>query len=159
MAIIRLLLPYLFVIFFVYKGTKESIYFLGIPFLMFMSNSIFFDTAKAFHYIPAGLEYDLPSQFIWLVFMWILSKAIHKNNEIETFGHNRQLIFVDYCIISLIIVAIIGLITTIIEYPIETEVDYEFLTQMSLFAGYFFMRNWFLSSNPETSVNFLYSLV
>ena len=48
---------------------------------------------------------------------------------------------------------------TIINYPITTNVFDEFLTQVSLFAGYFIIKNWSSSYNPKVWVNFLFSLV
>src|SRR5665647_1193923 len=97
--LIRLVLPYLLALFYVVKGTKEPLYFLGIPFLMFMSDSIFFENAKFFQ-SPGSIDYAL--MFIWLLGLWIISKNIHKHKEKKEIIKVKSLDFPDYCIIGLI---------------------------------------------------------
>ena len=88
MALIRLLIPYLLAFFFVYKGVKEPLYLLGISFLMFMSDSVFFDGAKLFK-IPGSLGAGL--MLAWMVVLWILSKTIRKKKENKETGNIRQI--------------------------------------------------------------------
>jgi hypothetical protein len=155
MGLLRQLLPYLLVLFFLYKANKQPLFLLGIPFLMFMSNSIFFENAKPFQ-IPGSLYDHLI--FIWLILLWLLSKTFFKNrfNGIT----NNRLNFIDFCVISLIIITITGLIRAIIGYyPIITGIVEEFWIEISLFASYFIIKNWISSNKPEVVVNFLYVLV
>jgi hypothetical protein len=151
--LIRLILPYLLVLFFVAKGIKEPLYFLGIPFLMFMSNSIFFEGANLFH-IPGSLDYAL--MLIWVIILWILSKRIHLNKE-KNVSHRFNPL--DYCIIGLILITIAGLLMTINDYSNITDANQEFITLISLFAGYFIIKNWSSHNKPEVWVDFLYCLV
>jgi hypothetical protein len=156
MEIIRKILPYLFVLFFIVKGNKKSLYFLGIPFLMYMSKSIFFENAKLFN-IPGRLGAQLG--FIWLVPLWILSKTTSTNKLKKETGGNR-LNIIDYLIIGLIILSIIGLVTTVVNYyPIIKGILWEFLTYVSLFLAYFIIKDWVSSNRPEVVINFLFSLV
>jgi len=151
----RLALPYCFLLFFVYKGIRQPLYLLGIPFLMFMSESIFVDTAKVFH-IPGRFNDQL--LFTWLILLWIVSKFIQKD-KFKNLSGNKQST-TDFCVAGLIIISILGVISTILDYyPFITNVIREFLTQISLLAGYFIIKNWISSNKPETLVNFLYSLV
>ena len=122
-GMLRLLLPYLLALFFVYKGIKKPLYFLGIPFLMFMANSLFFDSAKLFH-IPGSLDYAL--QFIWMVALWMAARAIRTSNGYEKLEYGRALNLLDYCFIILIIITIIGYISVITKYPVTTDVIHEF---------------------------------
>lgn len=156
MGLIRHILPYLLALFFIYKANKQPLFLLGIPFLMFMSNSIFFENAKPFQ-IPGSIFYQL--MFIWLVLLWLLSKTFvtdKVNNKIT----NTTLNAIDYCVIILIVISIIGLIRAISNYyPITTGIWEEFWIEISLFLGYFIIKNWSSANKPEVIVSFLYSLV
>lgn len=156
MGLVRHLLPYLLVLFFLYKANKQPLFLLAIPFLMFMSNSIFFENAKPFQ-IPGNIYYQLG--FIWLIFLWLLSKTFDKD-EFATSLRSKKLNIIDYCIIILIIISIIGLVRTIITYyPIITGIMDEFWIEVSLFISYFIIKNWISSNKPEVVISFLYSLV
>src|ERR1017187_2443163 len=152
----RLLLPYLLASFFVVKGTKEPIYLLGIPFLILMDDSVFFNKAKLFH-IPNNLGPEI--LFIWLVVLWILSKIIRKNKEVGFLLNSGKLGILDYCIIGLSILSFSGFIMASINYIDITNVFEEFFTQISIFASYFIIRNWTSENDPEVLVKFLFSLV
>lgn len=155
MGLIRQILPYLLVLFFLYKANKHPLFLLGIPFLMFMSNSVFFENAKLFQ-IPGSIYYQLI--FIWLILSWLLSKTFFKT-EFDTVNDNH-LNFVDISVIVIIIITIIGLIrTTISYYPITKGIWEEFWIEISLFAGYFIIKNWISINNPQIVVDFLYALV
>jgi hypothetical protein len=155
MGLVRQLLPYLLVLFFLYKANKLPLFLLGIPFLMFMSNSIFFENAKPFQ-VPGSLYDHLI--FIWLILLWLLSKTFFKN-RFDGITNNR-LNVIDFCVIALIIITITGLIRAIIGYyPIITGIVEEFWIEISLFASYFIIKNWISSNKPEVVVNFLYALV
>lgn len=156
MGLIRHILPYLLVLFFLFKANKQPLFLLGIPFLMFMSNSIFFENAKPFQ-IPGSLYGQL--MFIWLIFLWLLSKMVSKNEfrkEISSTGLN----VIDYFVIVLIIITVIGLCNTIINYyPTIKGIFDEFWIEISLFLGYFIIKKWISLNKPEVVVSFLYSLV
>jgi hypothetical protein len=155
-GLFKLLLPYILVLFFLAKGLKESLFLLGIPFLLFMSDSLFFDSAQLFH-IPGSLDNYL--LFIWLVFLWIISKAIpHKKVKKELKNHSR-LNMADYIILGLSILAIIGLLITITSYPDTTNVPEEFIPEISLFAGYFIIKDWSSNNRMEILEKFLFSIV
>ena len=153
--LIRLVFPYLLILYFVVKGIKEPLYFLGIPFLMFMSESIFFEGVKIFR-IPGSLSFGL--MFIWIVFLWIVSIFIY-NNKKSDIDNTRTLNALDFCIISLLIISSAGLVMTIINYSILTDVFKEFIILISMFACYFIIKNWSSHNKPELLVSFLYSLV
>ena len=156
MGVIRHILPYLLVLFFVYRANKQPLFLLGIPFLMFMSNSIFFENAKPFQ-IPGSIFYQL--MFIWLVLLWLLSKTFFTDKVSKEIG-NTTLNAIDYCVIILIVISIIGLARAISNYyPMITGIWEEFWIEVSLFFGYFIIKNWTSTNKPEVVVSFLYSLV
>jgi hypothetical protein len=156
MGLIRNILPYLLVLFFLFKANKQPLFLLGIPFLMYMSNSIFFENAKPFQ-IPGSLYDQLI--FIWLIIVWLLSKVFFDNKFRKQRG-NIRLNVTDYSVIVLIVISIIGLVSAITNYyPFTTGLLQEFLIEISLFIGYFIIKNWISSNKTEIVVSFLYSLV
>lgn len=156
MGLLRQILPYLLVLFFLLKANKHPLFLLGIPFLMYMSNSIFFENAKLFQ-IPGSIFYQLI--FIWLILLWLLSKTFFKDN----FQNNittQNLNATDFFVIVLILITIISLGRTIINYyPTITGIWEEFWIEISLFLGYFIIRDWISTNKPKVIVSFLYSLV
>jgi hypothetical protein len=154
--LVRLVLPYLFIVYFVVKGIKEPLYLLAIPFLMFMSESIFFEGVKLFS-IPGRLYYGL--MFIWLGFLWIISIIFRKDEEKNGISNTHRLNVMDFCIIGLIVISFVGLGMTLINYPILTDVHKEFTVLISLFFCYFIIKNWSSYNKPELLEKFLFSLV
>ena len=156
MLAIRHILPYLILLYFIIKGNKQFFFFLAVPFLIFMSNSIFFENAKPFQ-IPGSLHSVLI--FIWLVLLWLLSKIVTKH-KIRRESTNIRLNATDLCIIGLIIISIIGLVRTVNSYyPMITGVINEFFLETSLLFAYFIIKDWISSSKPEVILEFLYALV
>lgn len=157
MGLIRQLLPYLLVLFFFWKGNRQLLFLLGIPFLMFMSTSIFFENAKPFH-VP-GRYYGDQLQSLWLLLLWIISRIFSKN----TFGkeiRNSRLNATDYCIIGLIIISVIGLARVYNGYyPYTTDIFDRFWIITTLFFAYFIIKDWISRNEPETVVKFLYAIV
>jgi hypothetical protein len=154
--LLRLTLPYMFILFFVVKGIKQPLYLLGIPFLMFMSESIFFEGVKLFK-IPGRLGFEL--MLIWLGFLWIVSIVFRRNDSKNEITTTSKLNSLDFCIIGLMLISFIGLAMTLMNFRILTGVFDEFMVLISLFASYFIIKNWSLQNEPELLVNFLYSLL
>jgi cell division protein FtsW (lipid II flippase) len=152
--LLRLVLPYLFILYFVVKGIKQPLYLLGIPFLMFMSESIFFEGVKLFR-IPGRIEYGL--MFFWLGFLWIVSIIFRREEAYN--DESQRLNVLDFCIIGLILISSFGLGMTLLNNSIITNVFREFIVLISLFACYFIMKNWSSHNKPELLESFLYSLV
>lgn len=153
--IIRLVLPYLLASFFLIKGIKKPFYWLGIPFLMFMSESIFIDGAKLFN-IPGRFKYALI--FFWLVILWLISEIL-RTKEQNKIKSSNSLLFMDFIIIGLLILSFSGLIFVIMRYPNLTDVFKEFLVIFSIFATYFIIKIWCSENEPELWEKFLFSIV
>lgn len=153
--LLRKLLPYCFILYFFVKGNKEPLYFLGIPFLMFMSNSIFFDGVQIFAQ-PFNLSYALI--LIWLTIFWVLARFTRPNQKKNNLEYTRKLNSLDFCIIGLMILSVSGLVTTIIHFKVPDVLE-EFIHLISLFAGYFIIKDWISRNEPELVTSFLYSLI
>jgi len=154
--LLRLVLPYLCILFFFIKGIQKPLYLLGIPFLMFMSESIFFEGVSLFSK-PGRIEFGL--MFIWLAFLWIVSIILRRNERNTETGDNQRLNVLDYSIIGLIMITFTGLFVTLINYLDLTFVFREFIVLISFFACYFIIKNWSSYNKPELLEGFLYSLV
>ena len=156
MGAIRHILPYLIVLYFIIRGNKQFLFFLAIPFLMFMSDSIFFENAKPFQ-IPGSLHSHLI--LIWIVFLWLLSKIVMKQ-KILRHRSNGRLNVTDFCVVGLIIISTIGFSRVVMDYyPRITGVMDEFFVETSLLFAYFIIKNCISSNKPEVVIEFLYSLV
>lgn len=154
--LLRKTLPYLLVVFFLIKANKKPLYLLGIPFLMFMSASIFFENAKPFR-LPGSILHQL--NIIWLVVLWALSKIISPNKRTNELTQSNFTI-IDLCMLGLIIISATGFFIALNEYyPITTEIPGEFVLEISIFLAYFIIKDWFASNSKVDIINFLYSLV
>lgn len=154
--ILRIGLPYGLLLYFVIKGFKSPLYLLGIPFLMFMRESVFFMNIKLFT-IPGKLGLILG--FIWLVLFWIAFSVIRIYEKPDKMYNTKQLNVLDYLILGLMILTGIGLGSAIINNTLLTGVGKEFINLFSLFAGFFIIKNWASFCKPEILEKFLLSLV
>lgn len=70
LTVFRFALPTLILMYFLYMSTRARVYLLGLPFLMFMSNSIFFDRVKVF-WMPGRLD-TADLIMLWMVVVWLV---------------------------------------------------------------------------------------
>jgi len=153
---IRQILPYLFILFFLVKGLKHPIYFLGILFLIFMSESIFFENVGLFK-IPG--RFGTARMLMWMIIFWILPILVRIYSDENVGFILRRLNILDYFIIGLMLISLLGLIIVLVEYSKITGVFVEFFTLLSLFAGYLIIKFWSSHYQPEVLKDFLFSLV
>lgn len=152
----RKLLPYSLVLYFLIRANKKPFFLLGIPFLMFMSQSIFFENAKPFQ-MPGNLYDHL--KFIWLILLWITSKLIFPTKKTYLSAH-KKLDIIDILIICLVLLSIVGFFTTYEEYyPRIKDLLDQFMIGISLFGGYFIIKDWIGSNNWDDLINLLFSVV
>jgi len=155
-ALFREMFPYLLVLYFVIKGIKEPFYLLGIPFLMFMSESIFFDGIKIFK-IPGSLMYGL--MFFWLILLRLVALILARSDEKKEYSYMGRFNAMDFCVFVLLLISFIGAGATLINYADVTDVLKEFIVLISMFVCYFIIKNWASRTNPEVLVGFLFSIV
>jgi hypothetical protein len=155
-SLFREIFPYLLVLYFVIKGIKEPFYLLGIPFLMFMSESIFFDGVKIFK-IPGSLTYGL--MFFWLILLRLVALILARTDEKNDFSYMGRFNAMDFCVLALLLISFIGAGTTLINYADVTDVLKEFIVVISMFVCYFIIKNWASRTHPEVIVDFLFSIV
>lgn len=155
-SMFRHIFPYLLVLYFIIRGLKNPLFFLGIPFLMFMSESIFFDGAKVFQ-MPGSLSFGL--MFFWIILVRFISIVLEKESNNKEFIYAWKLTAMDLCIILLLIVSFIGIGVTAAKYSDMTDVVKEFIILISMFVSYFIIKNWTSRNSPELLVSFLESIV
>lgn len=152
----RHIFPYLLVLYFLFRGIKQPLFFLGIPFLMFMSESIFFDGVRVFK-IPGSLSYGL--MFFWLILLRFVAIIFSKEDNKSDFTYTNRFTAMDFCVLFLLIISFIGISTTFIKYDDLTDVVKEFIVLVSMFVCYFIIKNWTSRNSPEDLVDFLQSIV
>lgn len=70
MSLIRLGLPTALLLYFIWRALRQRIFILGIPFLMYMYFSVFFEKMKPF-WVPARLG-PADHVMIWLLITWVI---------------------------------------------------------------------------------------
>ena len=155
-SLFREIFPYLLVLYFVIRGIKEPFFFLGIPFLMFMSESIFFDGVKIFK-IPGSLTYGL--MFFWLILLRIVAVFLARSDEKKEYSYMGRINAMDICILGLLLISFIGGGSTLLHYADVTAVVKEFIVLISLFVSYFIIKNWTSRITPEVMIDFIFSIV
>ena len=142
------------------RSLKEPFYLLGIPFLLYMRNSIFFENVIIFA-IPGRLNPDI--LFIsWMIIIWILVRnwnVLPFISKIDNSHKIQRSNVVDYFIIGLMVISIFGFIMVSHEYTIVDNVFIEFYTLFSLFLGYFLVKDIVSRFRPELLADFLFSVV
>src|SRR4029078_10121918 len=120
-------LPYLILLYFLFRAYKEPIYLLGIPFLIFFQYCIFFENVKIFA-VPGSLPKDI-ILLIWMLIVWF---ALSVRPLIIT-GHQRTNYYqrggvnlLDWVIIVLIMISVIGLAIVIDRSVVITGVLKQF---------------------------------
>jgi len=123
---------------------------------MYMSESIFFETVKIFQ-VPGRILPVL--KMIWMIIFWLLPFIfqLYIGRGIRRSRQNAGIL--DYLILVLIITTIIGLAISLMTYPVSDGIIMEFFMLLSLFIGYFIIRDWSFSCKPEVLKGFLLSLV
>lgn len=159
-ALFTKLLPYIFLLYFLIRSIKEPVFLLGIPFLLFLRYSIFFENVKVFA-MPGSIPTDI-RLLAWMIIVWIISRTryLSQVNNQGISSYNKSLLnSMDFTIIGLLVISIIGFITVNIEYYFIDDVLEEFIIMSSLFLGYFLIKDVIRFNKYESIVNFLFSIV
>src|SRR5664279_1589432 len=155
-ALFRHIFPYLLVLYFIIRGIKQPFYLLGIPFLMFMSESIFFEGVKVFK-MPGSLSYGL--MFFWLILLRLLAVFLAWDDEKNDYSYMGRFNAMDFCVLVLLSISFIGAGSTLIHFADVTDVLKEFIVLISLFVSFYIIKNWTSRIKPEVLVDFLFSIV
>jgi len=153
-------LPYLILLYFLFRAYKESIYLLGIPFLIFFQYCIFFDNVKIFA-VPGSLPKDV-ILLMWMLIVWFILSArplIQPGYKLTNYYHYKGLNLIDWIIAALIIVSVVGLVMVVNKNAVITGVIKQFFALTSLFFGYFVVKRIVSYTDPISLKDFLFSIV
>lgn len=162
MTALRLALPAIVLLFFVLRAFRERVFLLGLPFLMLMADSIFFDQVKVF-WVPARLA-PADHVMLWLVIVWVvyfdllLPGRRRAAGSPGLFGPRlsapEELVLVGlaaYCALEL------GL--TVLRFGDVSSAVGQAKGFIYLFAGYFLLRGMLAHAGRGQTIHFITALV
>ena len=135
------ILPYVLILYFLFRAYKEPIYLLGIPFLFFFQYCVFFENVKIFTK-PGSLPKDVLF-LIWLIIIWFIffgRSVIEPGYQRKKFYHYQGSNLIDILIICLVLMSFIDLILVFRGYIVVTDVLKQFFTMTALFFGFFLIQ-------------------
>jgi hypothetical protein len=158
--------PYLLTFYFLYRSIDEPVFMMGIPFLLFMGPSIFIEQAALFvipfrSFESISMVQDL-LLLTWIVICWIIFRfRINQNAEniIRSVYPGKHINSLDYYIIALIFISLIGFGIVLSEYYILNNIFDKFFVLLSLFFGYFIIKDMVRHTEPKVLDNFLFTIV
>ena len=161
-------LPYVFILYFLYRSIREPVFFLGIPFLMYLRTCIFFEQVMLFR-LPFRSYQSIEQNpdillFVWLIIFWIIFRIRSENSfqqskiQYKYFKANNFNIL-DYSIVVLVFITLIGFFLVLKEYYILENVYDKFIVLMSLFIGYFIIKDVASRTKIEVLCDFFYVIV
>lgn len=159
-------LPYILTGYFLFRAYKDPIFIIGIPFLMFLGPSIFFDNAvlfllpfRSFESIGESSDILLLTWFAisYIIFKFRTNKFSENNIGIKYAGNLLNAL--DYFVVSLMIITLIGLGLVLNEFYVVENVFDKFFIISSLFVGFFILKDIVRNTNAEVLEKFLFSIV
>lgn len=152
--------------YFLYRTLKDPIFLMGIPFLMFLRSSIFFESVEIFRIPFRSIESidrnpDI-TLLVWMIIFWIIFRIRSENypmlnNKIKI--DIKSFSILDYSIVGLIVITVVGFGMVLKEYVVLDQVYDKFIVLLSLFVGFWIIRD--TCSRVEINVldKFLYNIV
>jgi len=159
-------LPYLLIGYFLYRSYQSPIFVMGIPYLMFFGPSLFFENLslfvipfRSFDSIAKSADILL---FTWLILCWIIFRVRTIKDpqnilKIKFVGKKTNLI--DYTVFFLILITCIGLSVVLTEYYAIFNVFDKFFILVSMFLGFFIVKDVALNTELESLEKFLFNIV
>jgi hypothetical protein len=160
--LIRLGLPAGLLLFFIWRSLRQRIFLLGIPFLMFMSDAVFFSKLKPF-WIPSRLG---PSDHImmWLVVVWVLYFDLllprYRRTAVRPplFGP-RLSAPEEIVIVGLAIYVVVEIALTALHYMALGSALGQAKPLLYLLVGYALLRGMFFAASRAETIDFFTALV
>jgi O-antigen ligase len=158
---IRLAIPALLVLFFVWRSLNERVFLLGIPFLMYMADAVFLDRVKIF-WIPGRLEPADP-MMLWLVIVWVVYFDLllprRAGREPRRLFGPRPSTPEEIVLGGLLAYSALEVVLTILRFGSVGSALGEAKGFIYLFAGYFLLRGILYHAGRTQTVHFLAALV
>jgi hypothetical protein len=162
MSLVRYALPSLLLLYFLWRALRQRVFLLGIPFLMFMSYSIFFDRMKPFwmprHYDPVDLL------MVWLVVTWLLYFDLLLPRHLRTVHEGR--LFgprlsppEEIVIVGLAVYVSVEIAMTSLHYSGLGSAVTEAKPFLFMVGGYFLLRGIFCHAGRQETLDFIAAIV
>jgi O-antigen ligase len=162
MGLVRYALPALLLLYFLACSLQRRVFLLGIPFLMFMSYSVFFDKAKPF-WVPARFD-PVDHLMLWLVITWalyfdlLLPKRMRRMHERRLFGP-RLVPPEELVLVVLAAYVLIEIVLTAVHYSGLGSAVTEAKSFTFLIVGYFLLRGIFCHAGRKETLDFVAAIV
>lgn len=163
MILVRYGVPLALLCYFLYRARTARIFLLGIPFLMLMGPSVFFDRMKIF-WVPGRFE---PSVLImvWLAIVWALSRGVLRGRRTRpamTTSSRRARIAVlpeEAAVAALAALVLVHVVAGFISTVDLAGSAGAAATMLYMVVGYVLVRDIVAHSEREDVVSFLGALV
>jgi O-antigen ligase len=162
MGLVRYAVPALLLLYFLERSLRRRIYLLGIPFLMFMSFSVFFDKAKPF-WVPARFD-PVDHLMLWLVITWALYFDLLLPRRRRRM-HERQLFGPHLCppeeivLVGLAAYVVLEIVLTAVHYSGLGSAVIEAKSFTFLLIGYFLLRGICCHAGRKETLDFVGAIV
>lgn len=158
MGVARYAVPLCLVVYFLARSRRQRIFLLGIPILMYMGNSVFFENAKIF-WVPARLA-SADLIMIWLVIVWavtfdLLLPSFRRSDPRPQLLGPALSTPEEAVLLGLVALAVVQVVLTAMRYgglgPELTEVRWF----AYLFVGYFLLRGILCRADRADTLDFI----
>ena len=162
MSAVRLMLPVLLLVYFIWRSRQQRVFLLGLPFLMDMYYSIFFDGLKPF-WVP-GRWMPADHMMLWLLITWIIYFDLllpgrrRSVRERRLFGR-RLSAPEEIVLVGLAAYMLFKVGTTAVHYMDLGTAISEARIPLYVFAGYFLLRGILSHAGRRETVDFLAAIV
>jgi hypothetical protein len=162
MSLVRYALPTLLLLYFVWRSLRQRVFLLGIPFLMFMSFSVFFDKLKPF-WAPARFA-PVDHLMMWLIITWLiyfdllLPKRTRTVRERQIFGP-RLTWPEEALLVALAVYVVIEIALTAVQHMGLASAVFEAEPFLYMLVGYFLLRGICCHAGREETLDLIAALV
>jgi hypothetical protein len=162
MSLLRYALPALLLLYFLRRSLRQRVFLLGIPFLMFMSFSVFFDKLKPF-WVPGRLS-PADHLMLWLVITWVLyfdlllPKRLRTLRERQLFGP-RLSWPEEALLVGLAGYVVVQIVVTALQYKSLGSALFEAEPFLYLMVGYCLLRGICCRAGREETLDFIAAIV
>ncbi len=162
MSLLRYVLPVLLLLYFAGRSTRQRIFLLGIPFLMFQHLSVFFENVRLFS-VPGRLD-KVDLMMIWLVIVWAVFFDFPLPTRLRT-GRSQRVFGPalsspeEYLLVAIVGLAILEFPLTLLRFGTMGPALGEAKGFIYLFVGYFLLRGMLCGASRKDTVDLLTSLV
>jgi O-antigen ligase len=162
MSLLHYALPACLLLFFVLKSFRQRVFLLGIPFLMYMGEAVFFPNAKIF-YMPGRLL-RIDHFMIWLILVWVLyfdlllpvwrRARVRKSPFGPALSPPEEIVILAFAGLTILSIGM-----TWLRYGDVSSLITQSKGFVYLFVGYFLLRGMFCSASRQDTLDFIKALV